>query len=592
MLNPRALFWALLAVPIVLLYLWTSRPRRRSVSTGFIWERVFEAADYRSAWWSFRHPVSLCLHLVILALLVLALAEPQSRPPGRLVLVIDNSASMNATDAQPTRLDQARELARQHVQALGCHDQMAIITAGDTVRMQCRPTSRRDVLLEGLRTVASTDGPTRVVDAVGSARQILGERRNGKILVLTDGCFDGAAELAQQEDVQLIAVGQESDNVAVTGLSARRSPADPLKCQVMAEVTSYSKEPVECRLKFELNGRPIAAVPVELGAGGRWRQVFEMTTAEGGRMTAAIDPPDVFKDDDQASATVPPCQKRRVTLVTGGNLFLETALRANSLADLTVTDTAPERVAKDTILVFHGRVPVALPEGPTLVIDPIGTCQLWELGDPPTSPIIAKQNDNVSLLADVRLDGVRVSQVKRLVPTDRAREVAQPVAWTADGVAVGYAIDRAEGRVLVLSGILEGGDLPLRAAFPILIANALEWVAAAGNGSAHSNVGWVEARDPRGRSVEGRAARGPQETGGTWVSCLDPPYTPDPPHTRLASAPAGRRESNLHVPDGLASQQETSLAGSSGPPFWLFPAAVALLLVVAEWCLFQRRWTC
>lgn len=544
-LNANALFWALLVVPIVLLYLWTSRPQRRSVSTGFIWERVFETADHHSAWWSFRHPVSLCLHLVTLALLVLALAEPQFRPPALLVLVIDNSASMNAADAQPTRLDQARELARQHVEALGYRDQMAIITAGDTVRVHCRLTSRRDTLLEGLQTITSTDGPTRVVDAVASARQILGEHRDGKIFVLTDGCFDGAVELAQQDDVQLIAVGQASDNVAITGLNARRSSADPLQCQVMAEVTSYSKEPVECRVELELDGKPIPTVPVELAAGGRWRQVFEMTTAEGGRLTAGLDPPDVFPDDDRASAAVPPCRKRRVTLVTDGNLYLERVLQANSLVELTVSDTAPTRAAEGTILVFHGRVPVPLPEGPMLVIDPTGPCQLWELGDPPASPIIAKQNDGLPLLTDMRLDGVRVSQVERLVLTDKAREVAQPVAWTADGVAVGYAIDRAEGRVLVLSGVLEGGDLPLRAAFPILITNALEWVAAADGTSASSRLGWHSAG-----------------------------------------------ESDVHVPAGLDSHAEMSLAGSSRPPLWLFPAAVALLLVVAEWYLFQRRWTC
>lgn len=81
LLNPNALFWALLAVPIVLLYAWRARPRRHSVATGFLWERVFPKARGRSTWWTLRHLMSLGVQLAVLALLVLALAEPVASPP-------------------------------------------------------------------------------------------------------------------------------------------------------------------------------------------------------------------------------------------------------------------------------------------------------------------------------------------------------------------------------------------------------------------------------------------------------------------------------------------------------------------------------
>jgi len=560
-INYKALLWTLLAVPIVILYLWRARPGRRSVPTGFLWEQVFSTPRRRSAWWSLRHPASLCLQLVVLALVVFALTEPHLRPPPRLVLIIDNSDSMNATDVQPTRLDHAKQLAGQYIQALGYRDQMAIITAGDTVRVHCGLTSLQDALWQALQAVTATTGPTRVADAVALARRLLDGSPNGKIVVLSDGCFDGAMDLAGQDEVELIAVGGPGDNVGITRLEARRSPADPLRCQVLAEVTSFADEPVRCHLKLELNGKAIPAVPVELAAGGRWQQVFEMTPAEGGELTASLDRSDVFPNDDHASTPVPSCRIHQVTLVTDGSLYLEKVLQAISRVELTVADTPPEKAARGMILVLDRRVPRPLPQGPMLAIDPPGRCELWDLGDSVENAVVARQNEDLPLLADVRLEGVRLSEVRRLELTDEARSRARPLAWTAEGVAVAYAIDRPGGRVLVLSGVLEPGDLPLKTAFPILITNALEWVAAPGGTSAS------------------RLA-----TDGTCAGPLD--------GGRLAMAWSDASESDIRVPAGLASGAEAAVSGLPGPPLWLFPVAVVLLLVVAEWYSFQRRWTC
>ena len=548
--NPKALFWAILAVPVIALYLCRARRRRHEVSAGYLWERVFAGRPAQSArWW--RHPISLCLQLAILLLVVFAMAEPLLDSPQRLVLVIDNSASMNATDVEPTRLGHAKQLARRQLAALGYRDQMAIIAAGDPLRVHCGLTGRQDLLEKAIQNVTATDGPTRVADAVALGRRLPAGGPNGRIIVLSDGCFDGAAKLARQDDLRLIPIGGSGDNVGVTRLKARRSPADPRQCQILAEVTSFSDQPVQCRLQIELDAESIDAVPIELAPNGRWQQTFEMTAVEGGgRLSASLDRPDAFGADDRASVVVPPCPTRPVTLVTQGNLYLEKVLGACPLAELTVTATPPQKAAQRTILVLHRRTPTRLPEGPVLVLDPAGPCELWDLGDPLERPTIARQNDRLALLADVRLEGVRLSRARPPVLTDAARSTAKPVAWTADHVAVGYAIDRPGGRVVVLSGILEAGDLPLRTAFPILMTNVLQWLAA-----------------PE------RTLAGPPEDG------------------RPAAA-WRTRESDVRVPAELASPAEIAVAGSAGPPLWLFPTAFALMLLVAEWCLFQRRWIC
>ena len=74
--NPTALWWAVLAVPIVLLYLIRTRPRRQLVATGFLWARAVQVQRVRSWWRPWRQPVSLVVQLAVLALVVVAAAGP------------------------------------------------------------------------------------------------------------------------------------------------------------------------------------------------------------------------------------------------------------------------------------------------------------------------------------------------------------------------------------------------------------------------------------------------------------------------------------------------------------------------------------
>ncbi len=46
-----------------------------------------------------------------------------------------------------------------------------------------------------------------------------------------------------------------------------------------------------------------------------------------------------------------------------------------------VVDALPDDMDTQAVTVFHGRVPESLPPGPTLVIEPDASCDLWQLDD-------------------------------------------------------------------------------------------------------------------------------------------------------------------------------------------------------------------
>src|SRR5712671_956717 len=132
--NSSALLLVAVAVPIVIFYILKIRLRRVPISTVIFWRQIFEEKKPRSLWERLRHLLSLLCQLLLLALLVGALTEPffswellQAR---RVVLIIDNSASMKATDVAPSRLQRAKDEGQRIIAGMRFRDEMVIVAAG------------------------------------------------------------------------------------------------------------------------------------------------------------------------------------------------------------------------------------------------------------------------------------------------------------------------------------------------------------------------------------------------------------------------------------------------------------------------------
>jgi hypothetical protein len=203
--HPSAFLWLLLAIPIALLYLRPHRPTRVVVSTGYLWAKVFPENAAFSAWRKRRRWLSLALQLTALGLVVAALAEPSLRPAESIVVVIDNRTADDHATAPP--MDQAtwfagaKRVAAARVDAMEDHDQAALLSTGDVLRVRCGLTGSRDDLhraIDSLEPVASRAG---VEDALRLAHRLLGAE-NGRILLIADRSPQLPADADQPGDVE------------------------------------------------------------------------------------------------------------------------------------------------------------------------------------------------------------------------------------------------------------------------------------------------------------------------------------------------------------------------------------------------------
>lgn len=605
--NPIAIAWAALAIPIVALYILKVRQRRVPASTNLFWRQIFEEKKPRSLWEQLRHLLSLLVQLALLCLLVFALTEPFFRwevlQAKRYVLVVDNSASMNASDGAPTRLASAKAEGRRVIDGLRFRDEMAVIAAGTEPSVACGLTGHQRTLLAALKGIAPSDGPTRVEEAVALARRLLGEKRDKKsILVLTDAAFPEASKLLASAYVDAFLVGKKTGNLAITRCQARRSLLDPIGYEILVEVANPSDDAVEARLEIDLDGELVDVVPLKLKAGGTWNKVIEKTSAGGGRLTARLNRADALAADNQAWAILPKREPRPVTLVTDGNLFLDKVMQAIPLVRLTIVKEPPATSAAPTVVALHKKVPAKLPPGPLFVVDPGGACDLWDLGEPLQNPIVTKQDKDSPLLAHVRLDNVSMPEARRLTP----KGPVQILAASLTGEPLLAAFDRPEGKVVVLTVDLDKSDLPLQTAFPILVSNALSWFSGSKGELRESlpsgSVTEVEtpsrggaplllkAPDGQTRSLPRGVAKttiGPLDRCGVWSLAR---VGEDLPEAEIACNLANRRESDLRPPPGSTSHSLQTGAGFGGRPAWFYLIVTAWGLAGLEWYLYQRRW--
>jgi len=618
--NPAALMLAALAIPIIVFYILKIRLRRVPVSTVIFWRQIFEEKQPRSIWQHLRHLLSLLVQLLFLALLVLALGEPyfnwEILEARRLVLVIDNSASMNATDVLPTRLDKAREIARDIISRLRFRDELAIVAGGTEPHVVCGLSGHERTLLKALEGVTATDGPTRVAEGVTLARNLLGDHRNGQVHVVSDGCFEGHDKLAEAGDVRMYPVGTRTGNVGITRFQVRRSLLDPTGYQILMEVMNAGDEAIECRLELDLDGDVVDVIPLKIEPGAQWSQTVDKTSTAGGRLTAHINHADALAADNRAWALLPKRDPLKVTLVTAPNLFLEKVLEANPLVQLQVLREMPAQVPAGGVLILHRQAPATLPAGKVFVIDPAGECDLWELGEPLENPIVTKQDRDSLLMTHVRLDNVLMPQARKLT----FKSNAHVLAGTVTNDPVYASLERPQGKVLVLTVNLDQGDLPLRTAFPILMTNALGWFSGAAGelreslatgavtevtlpstATTQGAAGALELWPPDGGqprplpSGVAQAVVGPFDRCGVWS--IAPPATggakppaAGAPAVEIACNLANRAESDLRPAEITTAQQTAAVAGFMSRPIWYYLVALAWLLAGLEWYLYQRRW--
>src|SRR5260370_36542097 len=133
-LAPAAFAFAA-AIPVVVVFYLLKRKRVvKLVSSTLLWQQFLAETQASAPFQKLRKNWLLILQILLLVLAVLALSRPyfaaRTQPAQLRVIILDASASMQATDETPSRFEKARGETLKWVDSLANNDQMVILQAG------------------------------------------------------------------------------------------------------------------------------------------------------------------------------------------------------------------------------------------------------------------------------------------------------------------------------------------------------------------------------------------------------------------------------------------------------------------------------
>ena len=482
-LTPLAFALSALAIPIILLYMLKLRRKQTQVSSTMLWEKLLREKQANAPWQKLKRNLLLFLQLLILAALVAALARPALETKvvtsGSVIVMLDASASMNATDVKPSRFEEARKSVLTLINGLTSDSAMTLILAAQTPQTLIASETDKSLLKTALSKAQVTQGGADWSAAFALAAGATRNDAKSTVVIVSDGGLPESGLPSLPGEMRYIPIGQSDDNLAISALALRASNGVP---QLFAEVTNYSGMNRKVLLSLYLGNDLFNARQLDVPANSQKSISLDNLPVATAIYKAHIsDPEQVNKPldslvlDDTAFAIYQSSAARRALLVSNGNLFLEQLLaslpgiqpfRALPAADGTL------KIPNEPfdLYIFDGILPKELPKANLLLINPPAN-PFFTVGESVKEIKNIQVNDH-SLTRYVDWKTVHVLQAKKTTMPNWMNVLIE-----SDSTPLVAAGETNGQRIATLTFDLRESDLPLQVAYPILFSNLINYLA-------------------------------------------------------------------------------------------------------------------
>jgi Ca-activated chloride channel homolog len=252
-LAPNRLLILLIIPALILAYIFASlRKNRRGMR--FTNTSMLDVVVPKQSQW--RRHLAVALSLLSLITLTAAFARPKTqidvpRERATVVLVIDASQSMQATDVKPTRLDAAKQAAIDFVNKLPEKYNVSVVSMAGASAVLVPPTTAHNTVQNAINSIQLQDSTAigeGIATALGALRQAPKDANNpnsiapGAIVLLSDGSNtagrspqQAAAEAkAAKVPIYTIAYGTQNGYVDLDG---KRQPV-PVDHEEMKQIAA------------------------------------------------------------------------------------------------------------------------------------------------------------------------------------------------------------------------------------------------------------------------------------------------------------------------------------------------------------------
>ncbi|RKT55978.1 VWA domain-containing protein [Saccharothrix australiensis] len=252
-------WWFLLLIAVAavaVFYVLVQRALRKRMLRFANLSMLEKVAPKRQRWWRHAPPALLLVAFIVLTVALAGPTAEQKVPRNRatVMLVIDTSLSMKATDVRPSRLEAAQVAAKSFADGLTPGINLGLISFAGSATVLVAPTTDRAAVtqnIDGLKLAQSTatgDAIVAALAAIDSFGKVVGGADGpppARVVLMTDGketvgtrrAFD-AAEDAKKSGIPIstISFGTEDGVVEIEG----RRQEVPVDDDSMKEIAKLS----------------------------------------------------------------------------------------------------------------------------------------------------------------------------------------------------------------------------------------------------------------------------------------------------------------------------------------------------------------
>ena len=643
--------WLIMAaVPplVVMLYFLKLRRVPVKVPSTYLWQRTIEDLHVNSIWQRLRNNLLLLLQLLVLAALILACLRPGFRGDenlgNRSIFMIDNSCSMQATDVEPTRLASAKKRALEMLDAMSGSDVAMVIAFNDRADVKQGFTSDRRQLRAAIESIQATNRTTDLNEALRAASGLANPGRTSQvedmsdiqvadaipanIYILSDGGFAAPQLDLGNLSAEYIPIGTElPSNVGILGFTVDRNVEKAGKIEAFARLYNFGLEPITVAATLSLDGELVDSSELTIDPESGEGVTFPIENATEGQLKLELEADDDLKLDNIAYAGLDPPRQLEVVLVTEGNVALETALKteyAQTLATVRIVDPASLKSPDSIQLAQSGDIdlfiydqcaPEKLPESNTLFFGSLPPNDRWQASDLQGPQFVIDTNKAHPMLQYVDLGSVLIVLGRALKLPDGGTELVRTNTGILAGVAPREGYQDAVLAIPFSNRTEQGTEAntnwTIKPSFPVFLLNSLEFLggAVSSGGSKTIKPGQaavlnlatrfdkVEIEPPSGKKVEVDRTGQPQLI---YTQTDDLGFYQARPSKmdRLLQLFTvnlfSEQESNIKIAKEVQIGTQAVAAKATQTEivrveYWRWLLGLALVVLVVEWYLYNRR---
>ncbi|MDP4145359.1 MAG: BatA and WFA domain-containing protein [Bacillota bacterium] len=459
-LWPLAFF--ILIPLIILMYLLKQKTEDKITSSLFLWKEVYKNVEASTPWEKLKKNIMLILQILIVLFLIISLMNPFLLKGGKeyknVIIVLDNTGSMNASYGKASRFDEEIKRAQQFIDSLKGGANIVLISCGSSPKIELANSSDKGAVIRKLKSIKTTDTTGSIEDSFSLVKSIAKQMGSYEALFITDkdiklGDINGT----------VISLGNSGKNASIDVISHKK---DGNSLTVMIKVTNRGNENYSSDLSLYGEDKLLDIKNVELKPKESKVVYFQVVPYNGDYLKGVLSEQDMLSQDNTAYDVLNTGEKQKILLVSEKNIFLEKAFgiipntevfKAPKLSDMNEGDSY-------NLYVFDGVMPDALPKSGNIIFVNPPDNKFFKVGaDIKGGTGTSVEQETTKYLGNLKFSVESLKNIE-LPPW------GQSLLKVDD--KVGAFMGKYQGREIVVFAFdLHKTDLVLKPEFPILINN-------------------------------------------------------------------------------------------------------------------------